>query len=500
MKADLDDMKKRIEALEKRKPAVDIHGDVNLVLHAGHSTDDTFGITVDARPTGFGRGDYFGDPVGITRDLTIGHEAAFTFSGTNDTGPKWHATLVVGNLIGFADDEGVFGAIYGNQVDVMYQIPFAEPNESVYFQDFTVDLDSSLFGQNFTAQLGRIGFKTHPMFLWRPDHTPYFENDRWDNGNWYFDGGVLMFDWGNVDVDIWGGRQSNRFATGGLFANDVWPMRLPTFRPELGYDTLTVDQHLGMAITFDLGGKGSIMGTYMLLDGNVFATDPINGDPYNRVEVIGAAIDYNISSALALHGGWGKTNYKENGTDVTGSDNTAWFAELAYDGGRWSASAGYARVEAGYAAPGSWGRIGFYWNPTEIEGFWGNLMFNVGANTELTLSGAFFEDITSTGVYWFDDSKLISYEAKLSHTFSNAWSGWLGWEYFAQDVDVPGDVNKPNVNWYRIGLKWAQDENSSLNFMYEMSNLDSDGNTFYVGEYGAERKGGLFTIQWKRKF
>ena len=50
MKKDIGDLKDRVTALEKRKPAVDIHGTVDLLVLAGYSTSDRNGITVDGRP------------------------------------------------------------------------------------------------------------------------------------------------------------------------------------------------------------------------------------------------------------------------------------------------------------------------------------------------------------------------------------------------------------------------------------------------------------------
>ena len=68
---------------------------------------------------------------------------------------------------------------------------FSESEQSVYFQDFTVTFDTSLLGQNFSAELGRTGYKVSPYVFQRPDNTPYFANDRWDNGKYMFDGAIL---------------------------------------------------------------------------------------------------------------------------------------------------------------------------------------------------------------------------------------------------------------------------------------------------------------------
>jgi len=85
MKRDLGDLSDRVGRLEKRRPAVDISGDVNLLVLAGNSRDVRAGLDVDGRLNGVAGG----GPVGLTRDLSILHEGAFTLAGTNESGPTW---------------------------------------------------------------------------------------------------------------------------------------------------------------------------------------------------------------------------------------------------------------------------------------------------------------------------------------------------------------------------------------------------------------------------
>ena len=111
MKKDLGDLASRVSALEKKKPAVDISGDVNLLVLAGHSVGDNFGLSQDGRLIGQAPD---GGAAGLTQDLSILHEAAFTFTGTNTTGVRWTGTAVVGNMLsnGFA---GTTGDSFGSQ-------------------------------------------------------------------------------------------------------------------------------------------------------------------------------------------------------------------------------------------------------------------------------------------------------------------------------------------------------------------------------------------------
>ena len=45
-----------------------------------------------------------------------------------------------------------------------------------------VTFDTSLVGQGFSATVGRFGYKISPYLYQRPDATPYYSQEYWDNG------------------------------------------------------------------------------------------------------------------------------------------------------------------------------------------------------------------------------------------------------------------------------------------------------------------------------
>jgi hypothetical protein len=194
MKKDLGDLDARVSALEKRKPAVDISGDVNFWLGAGNSIDNNTNgaLTMDGRTVGViaPSGEQGPAPAGLTRDLTILHEAAFTLAGTNDTGPKWRGTFVVGNMFQDADN-----LAFGNQSSFHAEAGFSpgtsrgfgEPADDWYVQDLGVKFNTSVAGLAFNAEAGRVGYKISPYIYQRPDNTTYYANERWDDGMWRFD-------------------------------------------------------------------------------------------------------------------------------------------------------------------------------------------------------------------------------------------------------------------------------------------------------------------------
>lgn len=491
MKKDLADMANRLTALEKRKPAVDVHGDVNFISVMGHSTDDLFGVTVDSRPTGFGSGDYFGEPVGMTRDWSVAHEFGFDFKGTNETGPKWHVQLVAGNWLGGQGGREVTD----DMTHISFGVPFGEGDWELYIPKAYVSFDTSVWGKNFTADLGRVGYQTNPWFFKRQDVTPYFKNERMDNGEWYFDGGIIKFNFGNASLDVFGGRQSQLETSDDNEFSDMW---VGGFWTELNSMDLNIDQHLGFNLGFKLGDRGNVMLNYIFLDANEMAGAPITGDPYNRVTVLGGAVDFKLNDNFSFNGGYGKTDYLENGSVAQDEQNTAWWANLAYSSDRFGLSGGYRRVEWFYAAPGDWGRIGPYWNPRDIQGFWAKANFKASDRLGIWAKASFdtgIEDSSGFG-FWYDDTDIRSYNVGINYKVNDAWSMTLGYERFEQETPF----GTPNFNWYRVGFNYKADEMSSLRFFYEMSDYDSDTDPYYDGSWGPERRGGLFVVQWLKKF
>jgi hypothetical protein len=105
LKRDLADLAKRVGVLEAHRLPIDIHGEVDMFLIAGASNSHEPGITVDGRPVGVripytsgaGAGKY--DLAGMDVDSTVYHELDLALKSNNDTGPKWHGDIVVGNMI-----------------------------------------------------------------------------------------------------------------------------------------------------------------------------------------------------------------------------------------------------------------------------------------------------------------------------------------------------------------------------------------------------------------
>lgn len=504
MRRDLDSLEARVEALEKRKPAVDIHGDVNILALAGHSSDDEYGVTRSGRILGVGRGDYRGVPSGMTRDLTVLHEAALRLSGTNDEGPKWEATAVIGNMfqtLGLTNGYGY----YGSQSDssVYGYGGFQEGDTDLYFDNFQVEFDSAMLGQNFNAKVGRIRHHVSPYIWQRPNyHFEYLENDRYSDKDYRFDGALLSFGFGKAKFNVFGGRNSDRNSVNGI---DINPMGFSQYE-----DYFNVDQSLGFQLNFPVGEMGGVNLAYLFQDSNNVGL-AYNGDgnfeKVNRLNVFGADADLKFGNLL-FKGAFSQSNISYNTSNVVDSDNTAWEAGLGYDSDKWGAAASYSEVDYKFMAYGDWNRIGTIWNPTNLKGWKGNVWFTPTDAMTLKLKGQWMEPVNTDandlsyfqGGMFEDLDKVTSYSVDLDYKLNNTWKILLGYEHarFEPRYDYLDDIKQ---SWFTVGLGYDMGANSSLMFKYIYSDVDGG---FYADQVASTHnhigKGGLLATQLTIRF
>ncbi|MBI5708333.1 MAG: S-layer homology domain-containing protein [Armatimonadetes bacterium] len=509
-KKGIEDLSKRVKALEERKMPVDIHGDLNFWMGSGYGTDDETGITFDGRPT-------TGAENGFAKNLRMGHEASMTISGNNDNGPKWWATFVTGNLTEFDGS-----AIFGNQSHVLDGEGWSEPKTDFYVQNAGIQFNTSLFGQDFNATVGRVGFKAGPYFFQRPDNTPYFSNERWDNGQWIFDGAIFDFHFGSSTFTLFGGRDggdwdnlqtSNGVPINTMMAGSAGHIFDPTTtgldeRPR-GYGNhngIMVDEHLGARFSIPLGEKGKANFNYMIFDQNG-TTFIGSSTTVNRAIVFGGDFNYMFGENLSIDGGYSQSNLNSDSTNVIDGDNAAYWANLGYKGNKFSVKAGYKSIDPQFYAPGSWGRIGIWWNPTDIKGFYGSVMFDLSEKLSLGVYGAMYEgsETTINGVTGLTgDDTINHYKAHLNYKVNDAWNLMIGGEFVNWDLAARGsfDGGKPEERWYNIGLKYNMGENAWLSFLWQISDYDSKGTSGFNPFFSSatKAKGGFLTSQASIKY
>ncbi|MEZ0324605.1 MAG: S-layer homology domain-containing protein [Fimbriimonas sp.] len=497
MKRDLGDLADRVAKLEARKPAVDISGDANFWLGAGASNNGNLGLDMDGRINGTNNPGGLGGAVGLTRDLTLLHEVALVLAGTNETGPKWRGTVVVGNML-----SGGGGAGFGNQSQPMYGFGYTEGSEDVYLQDLGIKFDTSIAGLGFNAELGRVGYKVSPYVYQRMDKTSYFDNERWDNGQYYFDGGVLGFNFGAAKLDVFGGRNSNRNSVNNVDMNPpaTGPLNGMFAGPggSMG-PALNIDRTLGVNFNVPLTTAGNLNLAYLWLDSN----GAITAAAANRLAVFGGTLDFALG-AIKLEGSYSQSDLQRNSRQVNNKNNKAVQLKAGWNGDKWGLWGLYREVDANFLAPGDWGRLGIIRNPTNIKGF------QVGGHLDLTNAltisamGEFDKGKSNTfaGTTGFNsNTKIEKFAINLGYKLNSNTGLMFGYEdtQFKNVTAVAPVVlgGTPRYKWTTFGINYGLSDQAKLSVQYQISDVRNE----FVLRNGVQRyNGGLLSTQLSVKF
>jgi len=500
MKKDLGDISDRVRKLEARKPAVNIGGDINFLFLGSNSSSGRFGLNQDGRLEGVNP--VYGTPAGLTQDNVMLEEGAFTFSGTNDSGPKWKGTLVVGNML---DTFGSQGNIYTN-------VPYTQSKNDVYLNDFSVKFDTSVAGLAFTAEIGRVGYKVSPYIFQRIDATSYFSNSRWDDGLYRLDGGILGFNFGSAKLDVFAGDTSKIVSSNGTPINIMETGVIGGWNS--GQSALIIDRALGLNLNLPLTSNGNLNLAYLWLDSlaDTPTTTINNGvqttQPSNRLAVYGGDLKFNFGK-LGLSGGFAQTELQENDSNVLNNDNTAWHAEAKYDiSSKFGINGGYREIEANYLAPGDWGRLGILRNPTNIEGWQVGAHYDITPAWTLAAGGEFDKGVDNSygPTTGYDSGTNINeYNVSLTwhvNTNLNLMVGYEDTEFTGLDPAVTplatSNVSDASYKWETFGIGYGLSEASKLTLQYQASDISNEFQVFKGG--GARYTGGILSGQLSIKF
>jgi|CXWL01.1.fsa_nt_gi hypothetical protein len=522
LKKSVNDLAARVTALEKRKPAVDIHGDVGMWMWGGYSTDGNVGITVDGRPTGFNT--QTGNSSSVDNDFGFLHEGHLALTGTNDTGPKWKAVLAIGNMLdGEFNNDGFGSTSFGSQSTTASGAAWRDDrDQAIYFQEFSAWWDFNIGGQTGSFKMGRQGGQVGNFFLKRPDTTPYYSNQYWDNRDWLYDGGTANFNFGGTNLKMWVGRVGSQETNNGDTIQPMYAGRIdhPFYpgeedRPRgLSSNGMFVESMFGATLGIKLTEKGTLNLNWIQLDDkNEGLSDGIGGGA-NRVVVYGGEFGFNLGSWM-LNAGYSQSNVNSDDTVLVDDDNAAMWASLSTKSDKWGIELGARSIEPQFAAPGDWGRLGIWWNPTDIEGFY--VKANFALNDNLMVHGSaemYTGSDTSIGgfVGLTSDDEISSYKLDLVYKLSENVNFWVGAEivqWTLVDRAAPGDGTsggfiggEVDERWYNIGFRYNMSENAWWSVRWQISDYDSNGvegmDPFGFG--GSTAKGGLISSTLGIKF
>lgn len=502
MKKDLKDLNDRVTRLEKNALPITIHGDVNFFVQHGNGTSGRFGLGTDGQMVG-GTPENNTRASGLLDGMSVFHEANLKIAGNNEEGPKWHAVLTVGNMLGGYGDTAMNTAAGSSRND--------EGATFVGFRRLVAEFDESLVGQSFNAKIGRMGYKISPYIYMAPDTNPYYKSG-YDNGEWTMDGALLGFNFGPAKLNVMLGRTNRGPAGGGIVDSNLFGVSagaLGAGAPGVvgyGPSLVVADTTFGAHLNLPLGDNGGVDLAYLIHSQNTPAGVPA----VDNAHVFGGDLKYNFGS-IALNAGYSQSNVYRGKTAVVNKNNYAWHVGLGFESERWGLGAGYREIQRHFAAAGDWGRIGTWWNPTDVKGFHVDGHFDVSDALTLNARAEFLSGIGKNNIQTFNGSgvffnglrtsdKIDSYKIDLKYNMTNGWNAMLGGEWV--DFRPTGATTRATQRWYTIGLGYNLSEQASLRLMWQISDADARTTGLWAAPGNATGRftGNLITTQLTIKF
>jgi len=531
--ADVQSAKTRLTALETRVAVVEaeqrrvkINADINVIARAnvessGSGLVDEDGYALGTNKSIFASPNVYNDVlISITGQVSDTSTAVVQIDAGNYLQTIGNSESFDPKSIRYSTFEGAGGydANYSEEFDIFRA-----------YLDSPVQLGPLGGGE---AKIGRIGEQLTPFTFKAIDPDSYASTPETSTGDVSVDGANIGFNAGPVGIQGFAGKTSpisNATLAAGL---DFAGARSEPFLPgsidingNIGVGGITtpedqfVDQAAGLRATFGTPDTYTIGVTGLLarvdtLSG-IIPNDPNKDTPYNNLLVYGA--DYNgyipglQSTGVTFDGEFAvsSTGYNSRFSNVDSTDgNEAIKAELGYTFGPVNVKAGYQNVYANYAAPGSWGKIGSWTNPTNIEGGLVNASYALSPDTKIVADGNFYqgEDNVGAASPLGKKDNLDSFDVGLKSALTSAYSVDLGYEYVYWDLkNNQGFLNragKPTEQYITLGIGHPINKNSDVRLAYQIIDYKSDSTDFEGGSPGntGNAIGGVATTQFDFKF
>ena len=504
MKDALGGLDRRVKALEAKRPALDVSGDLDLWVGGGHTDGRRYGLTRDGRLTGTSlkggqNTNRAAGKAGITDDAAFLHEAAFSVVTTNETGPRFHGTVVVTNMFGRGPVEAPNAVAFGDQSDVVNPtgiagglFGYAEGTGDVYLEN----LFASFEGPRLNVEAGRVEHRATPWTFQRIDNTLYFDNERWDNGLYGFEGAVAKGHLGRVRLEAYGGTDDDRSVKG----VEIDPLRSGPASGFLGGGRMRVARLLGGTVASSVRGVG-LRGDVLVLDSDLPSDFSGGGTAFDGVRIYSGEGDFHVGR-LKVSGGLRQTQAYQGDDRIGGLAGTAWDARAAWSSGPVDLGLQYREVQTDYIAPGDWGRLGVLRNPTNLRGLIGKARVGLTPRYALSAEGEISHGLSndaSLGTALDRDTEIGRVELRLDAKLCDEWGAYVRYENTGFSGLAGTSTSDARYQWYGVGVSKGLAHNAEFSLAYEQSAIRNDYQTT-LGAPAFSFRGGFLTSQVTVKF
>jgi len=517
----LDALEARVAAVEEEQRRVKFNGALNIIVRGNSTSKGPGFIDQNGMAAGVGH-----DNGHILRDTDVFNDFVLGIKGKVSDTATANVKLDFGNYLSAIGNTAAPGLPAGSGT-------FTSPSETTVWEanlESPVNL-GPLGGADLVA--GRFGNQWTKYTLEQVDADVYTYLYQTDSGNIMTDGGKVNLNIGPAKVNAWAGKlDMNQFSqpfggpsVPGLFASgQTFPAGL------LGVNTTTpLVQGAGVRATF-----GNIVGGTLGANFEQFGianppgvispappVDPNRLRPYGVLSVYG--LDFNgafpvigglFGKALTLDASYtmaptGFNSHSAN--DVSkGQRYTATDDQVGVTFGALSLKGGYQYVGPNFTAPGYWGRVGSWTNPSNVEGGVGSAKYVF--SPKLTVTG----DVESykaaygstakggpTGSPLQGGDKLTHYQIGGAYGLTSAYDVDLGYEAVNWDLKNNSGTltaaGKPTESFVTIGVGHTFNPNASFKLLYQIIQYKDKG-TGFSPVPGGDFSGNVAVGQFQVKF
>ncbi len=551
IKMELAGLEQRVAVVEAEQRRLKITGNLDLIARADNARRDGRPF-VDANGT---------DNFGATRHLFQRSDVYHNFD-LNLVGKLSETTTanVKANFSNFLPSVGNTSAIgYGvnNPFRTGQNIQpgnlTARDSQNVFLEEAYLDAPLGLGPLGGARlQVGRVPVQFSKYTLQQVDADVYTSTYETDSGNIPFDGGKLGFKLGPAQIATFAGKNDTiPFAQpyGGSQGQAVGlttiTTQTPSGNPVTGgvITTTTVVGALqrrptgeilanhaapftqGAGVRASLGTPNSLqlsgtleefgLGVATNNQGNAFANplDPRTGVSYNKLTVYGAdlngalpfglgglvkkgAIGVDAAYTVSVQGGL-KTN--AGGTGYLYQSNEE---QLSGQFGGLTLKGGYQYVGPYFSAPGYWGKLGAWTNPTNVKGPIVSAQYALTPKLALKADGQFYKAAYGgTNSPLQQNDRVTRYQVGLGYGLSSQYAVDLGYEDVLYDLrNTAGNTGitagKPNESYLTLGVGHSFNNNASLKLLYQIVQYNDKGTNFD----NVNHDGGVAVGQFSLKF
>lgn len=385
------------------------------------------------------------------------------------------------------------------------------PVGDVWINQLTIKAPWPGFGQNGVFTLGRLPVQVSPLTLWKPDVDRYFDNPIVDDGMYRMDGLTLSTGLGSLGMNVFAG--SFKTVTGSGAGTGLYNSPLagtngvvtgaagkPVGIAQPG--TITLDQVAGVALSLPVKvGEGSQVRAVALVG---TGDNPVAPVGYTNVAVVSTDVKLNINDNVAMDVAWAKslTGTSRDIGSVVHRDSNAILGNIDYKTGSLGLAAGYKYIDPLFYAPGFWGRVGNWLNPTNIQGPSLGLKYSFTPSFGMTAGYDYLtkaRDRSSAGGLGKDDKihrVVVGMRWALSDTFETT----VDWEGVYWRLKAGAGYVNPVEHYITLGTGYALNDTTKIKLGYQLGSFNGKGFMTGGGGSGNTFNYGVFTTQVSVKF